>query len=401
MTLPTSEPLSSSGFGLPPARRRRSRRVILPGEEDERATFLKDLAHTVTPSIDFFIFTLLSALVLGAAILFDSPALYVLAALLAPFMAPFIGLGLATIVGSISFFVQEMGSLLVGSLITFGCGAAFGLLSKVLPISGITQAAYHVTLNWPNFLLLTLGAVLTTYLLLRAPTQRPLVASVAIAYEIYLPVGVAGFGLTGNVLGLFPGGLVVFLVHLGWSALVIAITLAVMGLRPATLLGYGLTTTIVLICIAALITIGGFGTALGTNVALPTPLPSQTPTITQTPTVTMTPTLTLTPLPSSTPTMTLIPTDTPTVTFTPEPTLVQAIVEAPEEYGGAVIRQKPSFDAAVVVSISNGTIVYVFPDTYVANNITWAHVRLADHREGWLVRDLIATATPAGPTLVK
>ena len=92
--------------------------------------------------------------------------------------------------------------------------------------------------------------------------------------------------------------------------------------------------------------------------------------------------------------MTLIPTATSTVTFTPEPTLVQAIVQAPEEYGGAVIRAKPSFDAAVVVAIGNGTIVYVFPDTYVANDITWVHVRLADKREGWLVRDLIVTATP-------
>lgn len=391
MTLPTSEPLSSSGFGLPPARRRRSRRNILPGEEDERAAFLKNLARTVTPSIDFFLFTFLSAVVLGAGIMFDAPALYVLAALMAPFMAPFIGIGLATVVGSVNFFLQEMGSLLVGSLITFACGAAFGLLSKFLPVSGITQAAYHVTLSWPNFLLLSLGAVLTTYLLLRSPTQRPLVASVAVAYEIYLPIGVAGFGLTGNVLGLFPDGLVVFLVHLGWTALVITVTMMVMGMRPATLFGYGLTTTIVLACVFALIAISGFGTAMGTNVALPTPLPSQTPTVTETPTITLTP---LPPTSTLTPTMTLIPTETPTLTFTPEPTLVQAIVRAPEEYGGAVVRATPSFDAKVVVSISNGTIVYVFPDTYAANDITWVHVRLSDKREGWLVRDLIVTATP-------
>ena len=84
MTLPTNEPLPPAGFDLPPARRRRDRRQLLPEDENDRAAFLADLAKKVIPTGDFFIFSILSGMALCFAIFFDAPALYVLAALLAP-----------------------------------------------------------------------------------------------------------------------------------------------------------------------------------------------------------------------------------------------------------------------------------------------------------------------------
>ncbi|HWQ45474.1 MAG TPA: DUF389 domain-containing protein [Longilinea sp.] len=391
MSLPTSEPLNPRDQGLPPARRRHQRRMILPGEESDRSAFLSDLAQRITPSADFFIFTILAALVAGVAIMLDVPALYILAALLAPFMAPAIGLGFATILGSGRFFLQSFGGLSIGCMLVFGGGALSGWLSKVwtTPLT-YQQATFHTVFSWPDIALLTLGAGLTTFLLVRSPNQRPLVTSVAVAYELYLPAAVAGYGLTSGAIGMFPDGLVVLIVHIAWTALVGTIVLAILGLKPLNFFGYTLATTVALVCVAAIVTISGLGTAAVTNVALPQVTPSLDMALVVTDTPEATPTLSG---PTLTATNTLMPTPTPTITLTPEPPTVMAIISA-GEYGGAMIRSDHSFSAGVIVSVSNGYEVEVLADTVEAESALWAHVRLGDGREGWVVRDLLSFVSP-------
>jgi len=388
MSLPVNEPLPPPGSNLPPARRRRTRRQLYPYENGEREVFLTDLARRITPTADFFIFSLLAGVVLTVAILTDAPAIFILAALLAPFMGPAIGLGLATVVGSGRFFLQCLGGILLGSLIIFGCGALGGLAGRVIPGLVYTNSLFHTVFSWPDFLLLTVGAALSTFLLVRNPSQRPLVASVAIAYELYIPVAVAGFGITSRVAGLWPDGLIVFLVNLAWTALVVTIVLVCMRLRPNTAFGYGLAMSIVLICIVILIALLGFGTAVSTQLALPTPIPTETPLppLTETPTLEPSATETLTP--------SLVPTNTETPTLTVEPTLAQAFIKAPDS-NGAIIRESPNFGSKVIASLLNGYLVVILPDSFEDGTTAWVHVRLNDGREGWIVRDLLTTATPA------
>ncbi len=391
MSLPTSEPLTPGDRGLPPARRRHQRRMILPGEESERSAFLSELAQRITPSVDFFIFSILAAITAGVAVMLDVPALYILAALLSPFMAPAIGMGFATILGSGSFFLQSFGGLSIGCLLVFGGGALSGWLSKIwtTPLT-YQQAAFHTVFSWPDIVLLTLGAALTTILLVRSPNQRPLVTSVAIAYELFLPAAVAGYGLTSGAAGMFPDGLVVLIVHIAWTALVSTISLAILGLKPLNFFGYTLATTVALVCVAAVVTISGLGTAGVPDVVLPV----ETPTIEQAALVTNTPEVTETVAgPTLTATNTLQPTRTPTITLTPEQPTVMAVISA-GEYGGAMIRSDHSFTAPVIVSVSNGYEVEVLTDTVEAESALWAHVRLGDGREGWVVRDLLSFVSP-------
>ena len=79
---------------LPPARRRRARRLLAPLDSDERAAFVEKVAHRASPSFDFFLFSLIAGTVISVGFAFDSPALLVLGALLAPLMAPAVGLAL-------------------------------------------------------------------------------------------------------------------------------------------------------------------------------------------------------------------------------------------------------------------------------------------------------------------
>ena len=92
MSIPGSQPIPpEDSDNSSPARRRRRQRLIISGS-DQQAVFLQELAHRVTPSGDLFLFAILSVLVLGAAILLDVPVLFVLAALLSPFMGPVLGM---------------------------------------------------------------------------------------------------------------------------------------------------------------------------------------------------------------------------------------------------------------------------------------------------------------------
>ncbi len=395
MNLPPTEYYPNDPNSLPPARRRRARRLLVPLDPDERADFIDEIAHRSSPSFDFFQYSLLAGTVIGIGLLIDQPTLLVLGAILAPVMAPIVGLALGTVTGTIKFFVRSMAGVIVGGVLVFAAGAFVGLIGKSLLNSDLTQAYQHAQLSWLNFLVLAIGAFLLTASMTHSE-NHPLVSSVALAYELYIPLATAGFGLTTQAPHLWPDGLVVFCVHLAWAVLLGALTLAILGFRPLTLWGYTLGGALALVGVILLIEIGSMGAVVGTGVALPTPLPTFTPTLTLTPTRTPTLTPTLTPVPPTlTPTLTETPTLTPvpTATITPTATPMYARVFA-QTGGGARLRDAPYGNT--VTTINNDTLVLVLSDQFViAGGLTWVNVRIMpDGPEGWILQDLLIMATP-------
>jgi len=399
MSLPTIEPLPDENESLPPSRRRQQRRMIIIPSTDEQGEFLRDLSLRTVPSFDFYLFSLLAGLALAAAILLDSLALYVLAALLAPFMAPVIGISLGTVTGTIRFVLQSLGSLIIGNLIVFLCGALAGWAAHWMPGREFQQVLFHSRFTWPDFLLLALGAGLAAYLTARAPNQKPLVASAAIAYKLYLPIGVAGFGLSSGAGTLWPDGLLMFFMYLIWAALIGTLVLGIAGLRPLKAAGYVLgalygAAGLALLIFAAgpalvmpapdlpSVQVGAVQTNTATPSATASPEPEPTHSVTPEP-----------PTPTLTSTRTLVPTGTPTLTITPVPTPVWALISA-SEGGGALIRAEPNYNAEVIQSLLNGTLVEVLPEVINEGGVAWVHVRLVNEKEGWIVRGLLRTATP-------
>jgi hypothetical protein len=376
--------------------------MLLPQDSSERAEYLREMARQAVPSFDFFLFSLISGVALGIALLLDAPALFVLAALAAPFMAPVLGIAVGTVSGTGSFIFQSLGSLSIGSLMVFLCGAAAGLAASFLPDSSFTQALMYSHFHWPYFFVLALGAGLTAYLTARFPHQKPLAASVAVAYGLYLPVGAAGFGLTANLPGLFPDGLGLFAVHLLWSAVAGILGLFVLRLRPLHASGYVLTVLYAVLGVAMLASLlppaGPAGAAADPQPGGPA-LPAMTTTseATGTPSpatpAAPSPSPSATTEPTRTPTRTLVPTNTPTLTLTPAATPVYARISA-SEGGGALVREEPNYSALVVQSVLNGTLVEVLPDFTNSEGVDWAHIRLPGGKEGWIVRTLLRTATP-------
>ncbi|MBM3145557.1 MAG: DUF389 domain-containing protein [Chloroflexi bacterium] len=398
MGLPKTEQTPDDSKRLPPARRRRARRLLLPLSADEREAFLDSIAHRASPSVDFYLFSLLSGLVLGLGLWVDAPALLVLGALIAPTMTPFVGIALGTISGSMRFFGRSLIGLLTASLLVFGVNTAAGRMTTFLGAPILTQAYLHTQLGWHHFIVLTLGSTLTAVAIIRS-RRRAAVASVALAYELYVPLAAAGFGLGSGIPHLWPDGLVVFSIHLAWAAILGTLTLLVMGFRPLTLFGYTAGGVLTIAGILLIIGLSGAGAVVGGQVALPTLSPTATFPPTETPPPSPTATASQTPIPPTvtlpatlTPSLTLPPSETPI----PSPTPIYAIVSAPVEFGGAILRDGPGYANTAITSILNGTLIELISEnpTY-ADHAAWLNVRLPNGPEGWMLQSSITVATPA------
>lgn len=385
---------------MSPARRRRARRLLTPLEWEEKDAFYERLARRASPSVDFFFFSLIAGIVLALGLALDQPALIFLGAVLAPMMSPVIGVGLGTAIGSFSFFLRSFVALILGGLFVFVFGIFGGYLAHYgleAPATLFYMARLHAQISWLHGSLLVLGTLLTAVSLSREGV-RAQAYSVIVAYSLYTPLAVAGFGLSAGVPHLWPDALVVFALYFALSALVGALALGLLGYRPRTIYGYSIGGALLLAGVLVAIGFGGAGVALTEQVAIPT----FTPTMTLTPTATFTPTLTPTVTPSPTQTNTLTP--TPTLTFTPTrtpvpptptPTPVLAIVNVPG-FDGARIRTEPL--GSTITVVSNGTVVQVFPDSATLNGVLWYHVITEDGIEGWIVGQLLDLVTPTpGP----
>ena len=395
MSLPKTEHIPDDPKLMPPARRRRARRLLAPLEVDERAIVLDQLRRRTSPSVDFFLFSVLSGLVFSVGLMMNAPALLVLGAIFAPLMAPVVGLSLGTVVGSFKFFFRSLVGVVIGSLLVFMVGFAAGVIGRIWMPLTLSLAYLNAELSWINLIVLTVGAVFTAATMAHHE-RSPAAPSVALAYTLYLPLASAGLGMGSGAQHLFPDGLVVFAIHLAWGTFLGAITLAILGFKPMTFLGYTFGGAVALIGVALVVGFGAYSTTLGwfgTPLAVPTYTPTLTSTLTPIP---PTPTRTHTPVPPTlTQTVTVTPTrtTTPTKTHTPTPVPVYARIGPAE---GALIRQEPGFSSPILYpGIMQGILVQLLGDPVEMDGYTWVKVLvIEDKREGWILRSLLMIATP-------
>ncbi len=386
MNFDRSEFVEDDPEALPPARRRRARRLLAPLDADERALTVDAIAHRVSPTFDFFLFSALAGVLIALGLWLDSPAALVLGALAAPLMSPLVGMALGTILGSPRFFGRSFGGFAIGSLLVFGFGALGGFLSRGMPPEGLAQAHIHTRLSAATFLVVAVGAILTTARL-NHEDNHPELPSVALAYGLYLPLSAAGFGLLSGQPHLWPDGMVVFALHLTWSILLGTLTFAILRFRPLTMFGYTFGAALALMGVVLMVALGSAGAAVGGQIAIPT----FTPTATSTPT--LTPTLTPTPVPpTETPTPTATLTPSPTLSPTPSPTSTPYYAAiAPAK--GAVIRETPG--GVIVSSYLQGVRVQILDSPPVEQESgIWLHVRGPDGKDGWILQSLLTAAEP-------
>jgi hypothetical protein len=251
-------------------------------------------------------------------------------------------------------------------------------------------------LLWSNFLVVAVGAVMTAYWLAQ-DNKKAVVPSIALAYGLFAPLVAAGFGISSDVLFLWPDALLVFLLHLVAALIASVLTLFLLGYKPPSILGYSAAAAIVLFGLIIGVGAAGQGLALRAQIAIPTYTltPSLTPTITPTVTPTLTPTIS--PTPTLTPTDTSTPTITPSATPvppTPTPEPILAFVNVPG-FEGANLREEPQ--GTTITILPNGTIVTVLGETQETNGVIWQHVVTVDGLEGWIWDSLLVPVEEGTP----
>ena len=395
-------------------RRRAQRRAYFPSDESGRAALFAHLARRAYPSYELFVFALISGLFVGLGYFFNSQAVLYFGLLVAPLMTPWVGIALAAIAGAGRFFLQTVSALFVSSLLLFLGGALAGAASRTLPNAARTfNAAFENSrLWWPNLAIVAIAAVILTVSFVRSE-NRPYLPSALLAYGILLPIGAAGFGLGSGVPGMWPQGLLVFLIHLAWATFFGILSLFFLRFYPTSTGGLALTSLLLIGIIAFISLQTGFISWIELQAGLATPAPVPVTLTESIPTVFPSAGITPSPRPTQTEALIGVPSSTPsrtpspepatptatiftsTSTVTAEPTPIIGIIRA-SEGGGAFIREKPG--GKVLATLGNGSTVTIVPDDLQdINGVIWVHVIAFTNDvrvEGWMIQTVLVTATP-------
>ncbi len=393
MTTPPDKALSQQSAKLPPARSRRDGRKLLgPLGSDKRSQMLEEIARRASPSFDYFLFSLLSGLVIAFGLGFNSPYLIVLGVFFAPLMAPAVGVALSTALGSTRHFSRNLLGLLFGSALVLLGGWIVGISSQYFPFPIENQASSFAQLNWTAFLLLAMAGVIASATFVKE-IRGMRASSMLLAYGLLPPLAAAGLGLGGGQAFLWPDGLVIFSLHLAWATLWGALALFIIGFRPINLFGYTIWTALAMAALLVAIGFGGAAGVVGAQLGLPTASPTNTSTLTLTLTPSLTATNTITPSPS--PSNTATSSSTPTLT----PTLQEALISA-ESGSGAFVRDGPA--GTVITSLLNGEKVEFLSESPVSSGgQDWVHVYIPSKDiDGWILQELMVTSTPSSPEII-
>jgi hypothetical protein len=260
------------------------------------------------------------------------------------------------------------------------------------------QAYLHARLWWPDLLLLIVGTIILVISFIQSE-DKPILASLMVAYEFYLPVSAAGFGIGNGLEGIFPQALTVFVIHLAISLILSLIVFYYMGFRPMEPSGYAWGASAIVISLVIVAGFLGLGSILGSRAA-PSANTATPEWATQTPSVILPPPATFTPAPSLPPTVTrnpVTPTAQPSETPSPVPTPVFGRIQARGGGDGATIRETPGGTA--ITTIQNGYLVEILPDAPVTlESAIWIRVRVNTPSrviEGWVLLSLVVTPTPS------
>ena len=393
--------LSSEPFPDPDSRnqsRYRRRKRLVPSLNDEtRSELVEKLANRVSPTFDFFLFALLSGVVIGLAYLFNSHALLIMAAILAPIMSPIIGVSLAAAIGTPRFFFLSLAGVLVGCLLVGITGAIIGTIPLIHTEDSSRQLVNFSSVSWDGLLVLITGVCFTVIAILKKE-QKPVLPSAAIAYVLFSTAGGIGFDLgRGNFQSALGGGSTLGF-YLLTAAIIGASLFFAFGFRPSSSAGYVLPGFLLILLGFMVVQFKPFSSDKFLNGLLLAPRSSSAAANSiaihfPTPTV-ATAAITHTLLPSKTPSPKPTLIKTPSLTMTPTGTFLEWVKVDVTGQPEARLRDQPGFAGKEIMLVANGTMVKLLPGVEFKDNVYWAQVETIDGTIGWMVHTVLSTSTP-------
>jgi len=403
MGLPSSEPLPTTISDLPPARQRHIRRRPRAASLAERQILLDSLLDLSAPTLNFFLLSLLGSLTIGLALYFNEPVILIFGLVASPFLRPVFALALFPHAHKFRHWIKSLVSLIIPVLLAFLAGVLAGYLQKTGQINRLDGIRFSAP-YWLDMAAVALSAFLCVFFLIRQG-KLPRKMGVLLAYEILVPIALAGFSLPLGIARLWPNAILIAICHLVLAVFIAIIAFLILGFNPKHYTGWMLAILPLILSFTLVIgslslsgmTLPAFSfkpapTSIPINDAThtPTKMPAGTnsPRVMTTPTERlMTQTSTVAPSLTSAPINTLSPTASPS----PQPTRFSIIVDS---NNGIVIRESADFQAPVVGYANDGTQFEVLNQSISENGSIWYQVTIETGEIGWLLASLANTETP-------
>ena len=182
------------------------------------------------PDVDYFIMIGLSAIIASYGLLQDSSAVIIGGMLVAPLFTPILAISLAIVRGDIQLLRLAIESTLKGIVLAIGVAILITVLS---PLKGVgSEIAARVTPNLFDLAVALASGAAGAYAIARKDVAAAL-PGVAIAAALVPPLSVLGIGLALGDAQVAGGGGLLFLTNLVAIVLAGAVTLLLLGFRPA------------------------------------------------------------------------------------------------------------------------------------------------------------------------
>lgn len=196
----------------------------------DRLEVYRRVRRSARPDVDYFIMIGLSAIIASYGLLQDSSAVIIGGMLVAPLFTPILAISLAIVRGDIQLLRLAIESTLKGIALAIGVAILITVLSPLVSVG--SEISARVTPNLFDLAVALASGAAGAYAIARKDVAASL-PGVAIAAALVPPLSVLGIGLAlgdGQVAG---GGGLLFLTNLVAIVLAGAVTLLLLGFRPA------------------------------------------------------------------------------------------------------------------------------------------------------------------------
>ncbi|MFQ5593555.1 MAG: DUF389 domain-containing protein [Anaerolineae bacterium] len=223
---------------------------------EERIEVYREVRRGARPDVDFFVMMGLSAIIATFGLLQNSTAVIIGAMLVAPLFTPILALSLAIVRGDVRLLRLAVEAALKGIALVIGLAV---LLAAVSPLRTVTpEIAARSQPNLFDLAVALASGAAGAYAIARKDVAASL-PGVAIAAALVPPLAVVGIGLALGDLVVAGGGGLLFTTNLTAITLAGAVTLLLLGFRPAhrgepeVRLRVGLAATMVLLVLITLL----------------------------------------------------------------------------------------------------------------------------------------------------
>jgi uncharacterized hydrophobic protein (TIGR00271 family) len=202
-------------------------------EADQQIDLYKRVRRGARPDVDFFVMMGLAATIGALGLLLNSGAVIIGAMLVAPLFTPILAFSLAIATGNTSLLRLAFESTLQGVFLSIGLALLIGALAPLPPdVAGLPEIASRIQPNLLDLAVALAAGAAGAYAIARQDVAAAL-PGVAIAAALVPPLAVVGIGLAAGRFAIAGGAALLVTTNLTAISLSGAITLLLLGFRPA------------------------------------------------------------------------------------------------------------------------------------------------------------------------